>query len=181
MRGYVCVCACISVCLCKCVCAWVCTHVMWVCQSCLYTCCLHCAFGERSPESEICNSHVLGTLFLWKCLDFEGYFPKMNRKFSNYSYLIPKIHLLLRTLVYLREHVAEGWASSGHSSLVSPEAGRGRPWALHDPPASWVQPIQGSDQHLSCLRRGWGRTSHWTYTDIWRTDGPLLVHIHSHC
>lgn len=69
---------------------------------------------ERRPHAlspwpcRVCDSQVLWTLFLWKCLDFEGCFPKINRKFFSYKLLVSKTLFATQNSGLPREHAVPG-------------------------------------------------------------------------
>lgn len=143
MRAHVysiCMCACkgvVCACVCKCV---VCTQVCSVCM------CAHvdvrvsepactpllalCTL-ERCPHAlspwpcRVCDSQALWALFMWKCLDFEGCFPKINRKFFNYKLLVFKTLFAAQNSGLLSQvgFLSPSWAcpeAGGQAQVLSP-------------------------------------------------------------
>lgn len=112
--------------------------------------------GEKSPRSlgpwqELLSAsgaaHALWRLFLWKCLDFERHFPRMNKKFSNDKLFGSRISFAAHSSG-VRGGLCPAHCNLGISQGRRQEEKVGRPSTLQGASES-------SDQHFGCLSKAW--------------------------
>lgn len=112
--------------------------------------------GEKSPRSlgpwqeplsASGAAHALWRLFLWKCLDFERHFPRMNKKFSNDKLFGSRISFAAHSSG-VRGGLCPAHCNLGISQGRRQEEKVGRPSTLQGASES-------SDQHFGCLSKAW--------------------------